>query len=72
MPSFPDDRILLVNPKNIVRVVSWQIRKRKVTGETDWELATRDKRGYIFFLKHDLILEEPDAVVDIHTLDPLA
>lgn len=72
VPSFPDDRIMLVNPKNLVRVVSWQIRKRKVTGETDWELATRDKRGYIFFLKHDFIIEEPDAVVDVHTLDPIA
>lgn len=66
---FPDDRILFTPPKNLVRVVSWQIRKRRVTGETDWELATRDKRGYIYFLKSDFIIRENDAVTDLHTLD---
>ena len=68
VPSFPDDRIVLCNPRNFVRVISWQVRRRKVTGDTDWELATRDKRGYIFFLKHDVVIEEPDAVVDIYGL----
>jgi hypothetical protein len=53
-----------------VRVISWEIRKRKVTGETDAELAALDKRFYIYFLKHDVIVEETDAVVRIHTLDP--
>jgi hypothetical protein len=71
IPQFPDDRITLQDPRNIRRVVSWQVRRRRVTGETDWELATRDKRGYIFFLKRDLIIEEDDAVVDLHTLDPI-
>lgn len=71
VPSFPDDRVLLVNPRNFVRIISWQVRRRKVTGETDWELATRDKRGYIFFLKHDVIIEEPDALVDIYGFDPV-
>lgn len=72
VPQFPDTRIVIANPRNFVRVVSWQIRKRKVDGTTDWELATRDKRGYIFFMKRDFIVEEDEAVVDIHTLDPIA
>jgi HK97 family phage major capsid protein len=72
VPQFPADRILFTPPENIVRVVSWQVRKRKVTGDTDWELATRDKRGYIYFLKEDVIFQEPDAVIDLHDLDPPA
>jgi hypothetical protein len=65
VPALPDNVILLANPRNFVRVVSWQIRKKKVTGETDATLAALDKRFYIFFLKHDVIVEEPDAVVRI-------
>lgn len=71
VPFFPDDRIIYTDPKNLVRVVSWQVRKRKVTGDTDWELATRDKRGYLYFLKRDFIIQEVDAVVDLHDLDPI-
>ena len=71
MPTLPDSVVLLADPRNFVRVVSWQIRRRKVTGDTDAELAAKDKRFYIFFLKHDIIIEEPDAVVRIHTLDPV-
>lgn len=71
VPSLPDNVILLANPKNFVRVISWNIRKRRVTGATDAELAAKDKRFYIFFIKHDIIVEEPDAVVRIHTLDPV-
>lgn len=71
VPSFPDDRVVLCNPRNFVRVISWQVRRRKVTGDTDWELATRDKRGYIFFLKHDIVIEEPDALVDVYGFDAI-
>lgn len=70
VPSFPDERIVLANPRNFVRVVSWEVRKRKVTGETDAELAATDKRFYVFHIKEDVIVEEDDAVVDIHTMDP--
>jgi HK97 family phage major capsid protein len=69
VPSFPDDVILLADPRNFVRVISWQVRRKRVTGETDAQLAALDKRFYIFFLKHDIIIEETDAVVRIHTLD---
>ena len=68
VPAMPDSRILLMDPRNMVRVVSWEIRRRKVTGETDMELAAKDKRFYIFFLKLDLIIEEMDAIVDIYGL----
>lgn len=70
VPFFPDDRIMLTNPKNLVRTIFRQIRRRRVTGDTDWELATRDKRGYIFFIRSGFVIEDPDALVDIHTLDP--
>lgn len=65
-PSWPDSRIMLVDPKNFVRVVSWQIRRRKVTGETDATLAAKDKRFYVYFLKRDIIVEEYDALVDMY------
>ena len=71
VPSMPDTTVLLADPRNFVRVISWQVRKRKVTGETDAELAAKDKRFYVFFIKHDIVIEETDAVVRIHTLDPV-
>jgi HK97 family phage major capsid protein len=71
VPAMPDDTILLADPRNFVRVVSWQVRRRRITGETDAQLAALDKRFYIFFLKHDVVVEEFDAVVRIHTLDPV-
>jgi HK97 family phage major capsid protein len=61
--AMPEDRMILVDPRNFVRVVSWQIRKRRLTGETSEGLALRDKRLYLFFLKRDVIIEELDAVV---------
>jgi hypothetical protein len=68
VPQLPDSVILLANPRNFVRVVSWQVRKRRVTGETDAELAAKDKRFYVFFLKHDIVVEELDSVVRVHSL----
>ena len=71
VPSLPDHTVLLADPRNFVRVISWQVRRRKVTGETDAELAAKDKRFYIFFIKHDVVIEETNAVVRMHTLDPV-
>lgn len=71
VPALPDNVVLLADPRNFVRVISWQVRKRKVTGATDAELAAKDKRFYVFFIKHDIVVEEFDAVVRIHTLDPV-
>jgi HK97 family phage major capsid protein len=71
VPAMPDDTILLSQPRNFVQVISWQVRRRRVTGETDADLAARDKRFYVFFIKQDVIIEEPDAVVRVHSLDPV-
>lgn len=71
VPSWPDDRIVLTSPQNFVRVVDWDVRRRRVTGDTDWELATRDKRGYLFYLRSDVIVLEDDAVVDMYDFDPI-
>jgi hypothetical protein len=69
VPQMPDTTMILANPRNFVRVISWDVRKRRVTGETDADLAARDKRFYVFFIKTDIVVEELDAVVRIHTLD---
>lgn len=69
VPHMPDSTIILANPRNFVRVISWDIRKRRVTGETDADLAARDKRFYVFFIKSDIVVQELDAVVRVHTLD---
>jgi|SRR5262245_16978740 len=66
--SWPDATVVLADPKQFVRVISWQVRKRKVTGDTDAELAAKDKRFYIFFIKHDVIVEETDAVIRVYGL----
>jgi hypothetical protein len=71
IPQWPDSVIMLANPRNFVRVVSWQVRKRKVTGETDAQLAALDKRFYVFFVKKDIIVEELDSIVRLHTLNPV-
>jgi hypothetical protein len=70
-PYLDDTRILLTNPNNLVRVMFNQVKRYRVTPNTDWELATRDKNGYIFFVRQDFIIEETDALVDIHTLDAI-
>ena len=71
VPFFPDDRIVLADPQNFVRVVNWDVRSKRVTGETDWELATRDKRGYVFFIKPDFVIDQGEAVVDLHGLSEI-
>jgi hypothetical protein len=65
---WPDNLIVLTNPKNFVRVTSWEVRRRRVTGETDAELAAKDKRFYVFFVKRDVIVEEYDAAVRVYGL----
>jgi len=68
VPAWPDNVVVLADPRNFHRVISWQVRRRSVTGATDAELAAKDKRFYIFFIKHDVIIEETDAVVRMHSL----
>lgn len=68
VPFMPNDRLLLTPPQNLVRVLTTAIERYRVGPETDWELATRRKRGYVFFVDHDSIVEEMDAVVDVFNL----
>jgi HK97 family phage major capsid protein len=68
VPAWPDSSIALADPKQFVNVVTWDVRRRKVTGATDAELALKDKRLYIFFIKSDVIIEERDAVVLVKNL----
>lgn len=68
VPFFPDDRIILADPQNFLRVVTWDIARFKVTPNTDWELATRRKTGHVTFIKQDFVIEEEDAVADLHKL----
>ncbi len=68
VPALPDDRLLLLNPKNVVPVVTWDVRRRRVTGETDAQLAATDKRFYVFFVKRDIVIQELDAVADVYDL----
>lgn len=67
-PYMPDDRILLTDPKNLVRVLFNRVKRYRVTPNTDWELATRDKNGYIFFVREGCLIEDTDALVDIYGL----
>jgi hypothetical protein len=64
--AWPNSRIVLADPRNFVRIVSWQVRKRRVTGETDATLAAKDKRFYIWFIKRDVIVEEYNALIDMY------
>jgi hypothetical protein len=64
----PATRVLFTPPKNLVRILTTQIERYRVGPETDWELATRRKRGYVFFVDHDSVVEEMDAVVDLYNL----
>lgn len=68
VPYMPDDRLILADPKVFASVITWDIRKYKVTPETDWELATREKEGHVFFFNEDIVIKETDAVVDCHTI----
>jgi hypothetical protein len=68
VPAFPDSQVLLANPSNFVRVVSWDVRKRRITGETDATLAAKDKRFYIFFVKRDVVVEEMRSVARVYGL----
>lgn len=69
---FPDDSIMLASRTGFHNIITWDIRRRRVTGETDAQLAALDKRFYIFFIKQDVIYEEGQAIVLLDGLDPIA
>lgn len=65
--KMPNTRILLVDPKNLIAVNTREIRRRKTTEGR--EAIRQDKRFYAIFLDDDPVIEEQDAIADIHTLD---
>jgi len=68
VPWFPDSRILYTDPSNLIRALFNQVRRYRVGPETDWEMATRDKNGYIFFVDEGFYIGETDALVDVYGL----
>lgn len=63
VPSFPDGSIMLAAPGNFRNVTTWDVRRFSVGPETDAELAAKDKRFYVYFVKQDVIPVEGSAVV---------
>lgn len=68
VPYMGDDRILYTDPKNLVRCLFNQVKRYRVGPDTDWEMATRDKNGYIFFVREGFYVGENDALVDLYGL----
>lgn len=62
--GWPSNRIAFVNPKNLVRIMTTEIERYRVGPGTDWGLTLTRKRGYVFFLDRDFVVEEDEAVVD--------
>lgn len=60
VPSFPDNMILLTDPRNLIAVNTYAIKIRKTTEGR--EAVMQDKRFYVIHLDDDPIIEELDAV----------
>ena len=59
VPSMPDDKILLVDPQNLIVVNTYDVKIRKTDqGE---RAIMEDKRFYVIHLDFDSIIEELDA-----------
>ncbi len=68
LPKLPETTMILAPPQAFIRVLTLNMVRYHVTPETDMELANRDKEGYVFFLEHDFVVDEFDAVVVCHSL----
>jgi len=66
IPSMPNTRLLLADPRNFIVVNTRDIRRRKTTEGR--EAIRADKRFYAIFLDDDPIIEEQDGVVDVYGL----
>jgi hypothetical protein len=60
VPSIPDDKIALTDPKNLIEVFTYDVIIRKTTEGKEAVMA--DKRYYGIHLDFDSIIEELDAV----------
>lgn len=61
VPSFPADSILLINPKNLIVVDTYNVVIRKTTEGK--EAVMQDKRFYVVHFDFDALVEELDATV---------
>jgi len=61
VPALPDDKIILVNPQNLIVVSTYDVKIRKtIEGK---EAIMQDKRFYVVHFDFDPIIEELDATV---------
>jgi hypothetical protein len=63
VPSFPDDKIVLTDPKNLIIVNTYDMKIRKTTEGKEAIMA--DKRFYVIHFDIDTIIEEDNATTII-------
>ncbi len=66
VPSLPDSNIILIDPKNLIKVYTYNMIIRKTTEGK--EAIMQDKRFYIIHFDFDAVIEELDAAVVIKGL----
>ncbi len=66
LPQFPDDIIILANPKNFHMVYNYDIRYRMTTEGR--ELVSKNNRYYAWFLNNDTIIMEPNACAMLYNV----
>jgi hypothetical protein len=59
VPRMPDDKIILTDPRNLVKVFTYAVQIRKVDNDT-YNVA-QDKRSYFIHFDVDMVVEELDA-----------
>ena len=69
VPSMPDDMIILIDPKNLMVVNTYDVKIRKTTEGK--EAIMQDKRFYVIHLDFDPVIEEMDAAVIIKGLSAI-
>lgn len=66
VPNFPTDKILLVNPQNLICVDTYNVIIRKTT--EGMNAVMLDKRFYVVHFDFDAVVEEYDATVLVYGL----
>lgn len=61
VPALADSKIILVDPKNLIKVYTYSVIIRRTTEGK--EAIMQDKRFYVVHLDYDAIIEELDAAV---------
>jgi hypothetical protein len=70
VPRMPDDKIILVDPQNLIVVNTYDVRIRKTTEGK--EAIMNDKRFYVVHLDFDPIIEELDAAAIITNIGAIS